>query len=100
MCRNEGGAGFMAAAWGKRTGQPDICMVMRGPGATNASIGVHTAMQDSAPMLKFAGQVGTGMKGREAFQELDYKAVLGTIAKWAVEIDQIERILRLSRAPE
>lgn len=92
MCRNEGGAGFMAAAWGKLTGQPGICMVTRGPGATNAAIGVHTAMQDSAPMLMFVGQVGTDMKGREAFQELDYRAVFGTMAKWAVEIDQVGRI--------
>lgn len=92
LCRNEGGAAFMAAAWGKLTGTPGICMVTRGPGATNASIGVHTAMQDSAPMILFVGQVGTDMKGREAFQELDYRAVFGTMAKWAVEIDQVDRI--------
>lgn len=92
MCRNEGGAGFMAAAYGKLTGEPGICMVTRGPGATNASIGVHTAMQDSAPMILFVGQVGTDMKGREAFQEVDYRAVFGTMAKWAVEIDRVERI--------
>lgn len=92
LCRNEGGAGFMAAAWGKLTGQPGICMVTRGPGATNASIGVHTAMQDSAPMILFVGQVGTDMKGREAFQEIDYPAVFGTVAKWVVEIDRVERI--------
>ncbi|GHG93276.1 thiamine pyrophosphate-dependent enzyme [Pseudodonghicola xiamenensis] len=99
LCRNEGGAGFMAAAYGKLTGQPGICMVTRGPGATNASIGVHTAMQDSAPMILFVGQVGTDMKGREAFQEVDYKAVFGTMVKWAVEIDQIDRIPEiLSRA--
>lgn len=67
LCRNEGGAAFMAAAYGKLTGQPGICFVTRGPGATNASIGVHTAMQDSAPMILFVGQVATGMKGREAF---------------------------------
>lgn len=91
-CRNEGGAGFMAAAWGKLTGEPGICMVTRGPGATNASIGVHTAMQDSAPMLMFVGQIGTDMRGREAFQEVDYKAVFGTMVKWAVEIDDVERI--------
>ena len=91
-CRNEGGAGFMAAAWGKLTGQPGIAFVTRGPGVTNASIGVHTAMQDSAPMLLFVGQVGTDMKGREAFQEIDYRAVFGTMAKWAVEIDQVARI--------
>ena len=91
-CRNEGGAAFMAAAWGKLTGQPGICMVTRGPGVTNASIGVHTAMQDSAPMLLFVGQVGTDMKGREAFQEIDYRAVFGSMAKWAVEIDDVDRI--------
>lgn len=99
LCRNEGGAGFMAAAYGKLTGTPGICMVTRGPGATNASIGVHTAMQDSAPMILLVGQVGTDMKGREAFQEVDYKAVFGTMVKWAVEIDQIDRIPEiLSRA--
>lgn len=92
LCRNEGGAGFMAAAWGKLMGQPGICMVTRGPGVTNASIGVHTAMQDSAPMILFVGQVGTDMKGREAFQEIDYRAVFGTMAKWAVEIDRVDRI--------
>lgn len=99
LCRHEGGAAFMAAAWGKLTGSPGICMVTRGPGATNASIGVHTAMQDSAPMILFVGQVGTDMKGREAFQELDYRAVFGTMAKWVVEIDRVERIPELlSRA--
>lgn len=98
-CRNEGGAAFMAAAWGKLMGAPGICMVTRGPGVTNASIGVHTAMQDSAPMILFVGQVGTDMKGREAFQEIDYRAVFGTMAKWAVEIDRVERIPEiLSRA--
>lgn len=99
LCRQEGGASFMAAAYGKLTGQPGICMVTRGPGATNASIGVHTAMQDSAPMILFVGHVGTDMKGREAFQEIDYRAVFGTMAKWAVEIDRVERIPEiLSRA--
>ncbi|TDK44544.1 thiamine pyrophosphate-binding protein [Antarcticimicrobium luteum] len=92
LCRNEGGAGFMAAAYGKLTGTPGICLVTRGPGATNAAIGIHTAMQDSAPMIVFVGQVGTDMKGREAFQELDYRAVFGTVAKWAVEIDDVDRI--------
>ncbi len=92
MCRNEGGAAFMAAAYGKLMGSPGICFVTRGPGATNASIGVHTAMQDSAPMLLFVGQVGTDQIGREAFQELDYRAVFGTMAKWAVQIDHVERI--------
>jgi acetolactate synthase-1/2/3 large subunit len=92
LCRNEGGAAFMAAAYGKLTGQPGLCFVTRGPGVTNASIGIHTAMQDSAPMIVFVGQVGTDMKGREAFQEIDYRAVFGTMAKWAVEIDQADRI--------
>ncbi|MEL4070673.1 thiamine pyrophosphate-binding protein [Ochrobactrum sp. GPK 3] len=92
LCRNEGGASFMAAAWGKLTGEPGLCFVTRGPGVTNASIGIHTATQDSVPMLIFVGQVGTDMKGREAFQEIDYRAVFGTMAKWATEIDDIDRI--------
>lgn len=92
LCRNEGGAAFMAAAWGKLTGSPGLCFVTRGPGVTNASIGIHTAMQDSAPMIVFVGQVGTDMRGREAFQEIDYRAVFGTMAKWAVEIDDVSRI--------
>lgn len=91
-CRNEGGAAFMAAAWGKLTGSPGICLVTRGPGVTNAAIGIHTAMQDSAPMIVFVGQVGTDMIGREAFQEIDHRAVFGTMAKWAVQIDAVERI--------
>ncbi|VFR64139.1 Acetolactate synthase large subunit [plant metagenome] len=99
LCRNEGGAAFMAAAYGKLTRRPGICFVTRGPGATNASIGVHTALQDSAPMLLFVGQVGTDMKGREAFQEVDYRAAFGALAKWAVEIDDVDRIPEiLSRA--
>lgn len=92
LCRNEGGAAFMAAAYGKLTGQPGICMVTRGPGATNASIGIHTAMQDSCPMIIFVGQAGTDMKHREAFQEIDYRAVFGTVAKWVAEIDDADRI--------
>lgn len=92
LCRNEGGAAFMAAAWGKLMNSPGLCFVTRGPGVTNASIGVHTAMQDSVPMILFVGQVGTDMKGREAFQEIDYRAVFGTMAKWAVEIDDAGRI--------
>jgi acetolactate synthase-1/2/3 large subunit len=95
LCRNEGGAAFMASAWGKLTGNPGLCFVTRGPGVTNASIGVHTAMQDSSPMLLFVGQVGTDMKGREAFQEIDYRAVYGSMAKWAVEIDQVDRLPEL-----
>lgn len=92
LCRNEGGASFMAAAWGKLTNSPGICLVTRGPGVTNASIGIHTAMQDSAPMIIFVGQVATHMRGREAFQEIDYRAMFGTVAKWAVEIDQVDRV--------
>ena len=92
LCRNEGGAAFMAAAWGKLTGAPGLCFVTRGPGATNAAIGIHTAMQVRVPMLVFVGQVGTDMRGREAFQEIDYRAVFGTMAKWAVEIDAVDRL--------
>ncbi len=99
LCRNEGGAAFMAAAWGKLMGSPGLCFVTRGPGVTNASIGIHTAMQDSAPMIVFVGQVSTDMRGREAFQEIDYRAVFGTMAKWAVEVDQVDRLPEiLSRA--
>ncbi|MEM7300710.1 MAG: thiamine pyrophosphate-binding protein [Pseudomonadota bacterium] len=92
LCRNEGGAAFMAAAYGKLTGTPGICFVTRGPGATNASIGVHTARQDSVPMILFVGQVGTDMKEREAFQEIDYRAFYGGVAKWATEIEDVNRI--------
>jgi acetolactate synthase-1/2/3 large subunit len=95
ICRAEGGAAMMAEAYGKLTGRPGICFVTRGPGSTNASHGVHIAMQDSTPMILFVGQVDTGMREREAFQELDYRAVFGTMAKWAVEIDRPERIPEL-----
>src|SRR5690625_1217754 len=89
----------MAEANGKLTGAPGIAMVTRGPGATNASIGVHTAMQNSSPMILFIGQVATHMRGREAFQEIDYRAFLGPIAKWVVEVDSPERLPELvSRA--
>ncbi len=98
-CRHEGGAAFMAAAWGKLTGLPGIALVTRGPGATNAAIGVHTARQDSVPMILFVGQVGTAMRGREAFQEVEYEAAFGPLAKWAVEVGRAERIPELlSRA--
>jgi len=80
-CRNEGGAAFMAEAWAKLTGEVGLCFVTRGPGATNASIGVHTAMQASTPMLLFVGQVGLEHQGREAFQELDYRQVFGSHCK-------------------
>ncbi len=92
LCRNEGGASFMASAYGKLTRTPGICFVTRGPGATNASIGVHTAMQDSSPMILFVGQIGTEMREREAFQEVDYRAVFGTVVKWATEIEDTERV--------
>lgn len=91
-CRNEGGAGFMAAAHGKLTGKPGICFVTRGPGATNASIGVHTAMQDSAPMILFVGQIDTSTREREMFQEVDYRAFFGSMTKWATEVEHVERI--------
>ena len=92
LCRQEGGAAYMAAAWGKLTGQPGLCFVTRGPGATNAAVGIHTAMQDSLPMILFVGQVGTDVMGREAFQEVDYPAFFGPLAKWAVQIDHADRV--------
>src|SRR3954466_5020268 len=99
VCRQESGAAMMAEAAGKATGRPGICFVTRGPGATNASPGIHIAAQDSTPMILFVGQVGRDMKEREAFQELDYKAVFGTMAKWVVEVDDPARLPELvSRA--
>jgi len=94
-CRNEGGAAMMADAYGKLTGRPGVCFVTRGPGATNASHGVHIAMQDSTPMILFIGQVDRSMKEREAFQEVDYRALFGTMAKWVVEIDSAARVPEL-----
>ena len=99
VCRQEGGAAFMAEAYGKLTGRPGICFVTRGPGATNASIGVHTAFQDSTPMILFVGQVGGDVVEREAFQEIDYRRMFGPMAKWVAQIDRAERIPEfLSRA--
>ena len=92
LCRQEGGAAYMAAGWAKLTGQPGLCFVTRGPGATNAAVGIHTAMQDSLPMILFVGQVGTDVIGREAFQEVDYPAFFGPLAKWAVQIDHADRV--------
>jgi acetolactate synthase I/II/III large subunit len=92
VTRHEGGAANMAEAYGKLTGRPGICLVTRGPGATHASNGVHTAMQDSTPMLLLVGQVARETIGREAFQELDYRAVFGSMAKWATQIDRAERV--------
>jgi len=94
-CRMEAGAANMAEAYAKLTGRPGICMVTRGPGATHASVGVHTAAQDSSPLILFVGQVGRGMRGREAFQEIDYVQMFGSIAKWVVEIDDAKRIPEL-----
>jgi acetolactate synthase I/II/III large subunit len=90
--RQEGGAAFMAEAYGKLTGKPGICFVTRGPGATNASIGVHTAFQDSTPLILFIGQVGTDFMDREAFQEIDYRRMYGQMAKWVAQIDRADRI--------
>lgn len=99
VCRQEGGAAMMAEAYGKLTGRPGICFVTRGPGATNASPGIHIAQQDSSPMILFVGQIERGMREREAFQEVDYRAAFGPIAKWATEIDDAARIPELiSRA--
>ena len=99
VCRQEGGTAMMAEAQGKLTGQPGICMVTRGPGATNASAGIHIAMQDSTPLILFVGQIERGMREREAFQEVDYRAVFGKLAKWVTEIDDVSRIPELvSRA--
>lgn len=90
--RHEGGAAIMAEADGKMLGRPGICMVTRGPGATNAAAGVHVAKQDSTPMILFVGQIGREMKGREAFQEVDYHQTFGDLAKWVEEIDDASRI--------
>jgi acetolactate synthase-1/2/3 large subunit len=99
VCRQEGGASMMAETIGKATGRPGICFVTRGPGATNAASGLHIARQDSTPMILFVGQVARDMREREAFQELDYRAVFGSIAKWVTEIDDPARIPELvSRA--
>jgi acetolactate synthase I/II/III large subunit len=92
VCRQEGGAAIMAEAVGKATGRPGICFVTRGPGATNASAGIHIAHQDSTPMIMFVGQVARRMRGREAFQELDYRAVFGSMTKWTTEIDDPARV--------
>ncbi len=92
VCRQEGGVAMMADAYGKATGRPGICFVTRGPGATNASAGIHIAQQDSSPMIMFVGQIERGQRDREAFQEMDYRAAFGPISKWATEIDVAERL--------
>jgi acetolactate synthase I/II/III large subunit len=95
-CRQEGGAAFMAEAQGKLSGRPGVCFVTRGPGATNASIGVHTAFQDSTPMVLFIGQVASDQRDREAFQEIDYRQMFspGTLglAKWVAEVESADRL--------
>jgi acetolactate synthase-1/2/3 large subunit len=90
--RHESGSTFMADAYAKLTGQPGVAFVTRGPGATNASIGVHTAFQDSVPMVLFIGQVGNDFVEREAFQEVDYRRMFGQMAKWVAQIDRADRI--------
>ncbi|MFN3526026.1 MAG: thiamine pyrophosphate-binding protein [Paracoccus sp. (in: a-proteobacteria)] len=92
VCRQEGGAAMMAEAAGKLTGRPGICFVTRGPGATNASAGVHVAQQDSTPMILFIGQIARDDRDRDAFQEVDYRQMFGGLAKWVAQIDQTDRI--------
>ena len=92
VCRHEGGAGMMAEATGKLTGAPGVAFVTRGPGATNASSAVHIARQDSTPMVLFVGQIARGHRDREAFQEVDYRAMFGPLAKWVAEVDATERL--------
>jgi acetolactate synthase-1/2/3 large subunit len=92
VCRQEGGAAIMAEAVGKVTGRPGVCFVTRGPGATNAAHGIHIARQDSTPLVMFVGQVARDTREREAFQELDYRAVFGSMTKWATEIDDPARV--------
>jgi acetolactate synthase-1/2/3 large subunit len=92
VCRHEAGAANMAEAHGKLTNRPGICFVTRGPGAAHAAIGVHTAFQDSTPMILFIGDVGSDFRGREAFQEVDFAAMFAPLAKWADRIDDPARI--------
>ena len=92
VCRQEGGAAYMAEAYGKLTGRPGLLFVTRGPGASNAAIGIHTAQQDSTPLIAFIGQVGSDFKDREAFQEVDYARMYGGIAKWVTQIERADRI--------
>ena len=95
-CRHEGGAATMAEAYGKLTGPPGICFVTRGPGATQASVGVHTAYQDGTPLLLLVGQIPREDAEREAFQEIDYRRMFGPLAKWVAQVDQVERIPELT----
>jgi len=92
VCRQEGGAAYMAEAYGKLTGRPGIAMVTRGPGASNAAVGIHTAAQDSSPMIVFVGQVGSDFADREAFQEIDYRRMYGSSVKWVAQVDRADRV--------
>lgn len=92
VCRQEGGAAYMADAYGKLSGRPGICFVTRGPGASNACVGVHTAYQDSTPMILFVGQVARSDFERQAFQEVDLRRMYGQLAKWVVQIEDARRI--------
>src|SRR5499427_10696088 len=96
VARQDGGAAYMAEAYGKATGKPGVCFVTRGPGASNAAIGVHTALQDSTPMILFIGQVASEQRDREAFQEVDYRQMFGPgtlgMAKWAAQVDSADRL--------
>ena len=92
ICRQEGGAAFMADAYAKLTGKPGVLAVTRGPGATNAAIGIHTAFQDSTPLVVLVGQVGSNFADREAFQEIDYRRMFGQMSKWTAQIERAERI--------
>ena len=99
VCRQEGGAAYMAEAYGKLTGKPGVCFVTRGPGATNASLGIHTAHQDSSPVILLVGQVGRAMMDREAFQEVNFREMYAPLSKWVTQIDDPNRIPEvLSRA--
>src|SRR5687768_14336053 len=92
VAKHEGAAANMAEADGKLTGRPGICFVTRGPGATHASIGVHTAFQDSTPMILFIGQIQRNARGREAFQEVEFRQMFAPLAKWVAEIETADRI--------
>ena len=92
VCRHEGGAAMMAEAQAKLTGRPGVCLVTRGPGATNAASGIHVAQQDETPLVVLVGQIERGMRGRDAFQEVDYGRLFGGMAKWVAEIDSADRV--------
>jgi acetolactate synthase-1/2/3 large subunit len=95
VAKHEGGAANMAEADGKLTGRPGICMVTRGPGATQASVGVHTAQQDSTPMILFIGQISSDQAGRDVFQEVDYVSMFGKLAKWVMEVTDASRMAEI-----